>query len=72
MDGKQEINLEWPKDRADHIYCIRAMGHQENKICPSKAGLYGAQLVHILTTLLPLCTIYQRAFYDSKSWYLTL
>ena len=33
-------------------------------------GLYGAQLVHILTTLLPLCTIYQRAFYDSKSWYI--
>ena len=30
----------------------------------------GAQLVHILTTLLPLCTIYQRAFYDSKSWYM--
>ena len=33
-------------------------------------GLYGAQLVHILTTLSPLCTIYQRAFYDSKSWYM--
>ena len=27
-----------PKDRADYIYCIRAMGHQENKICPSKAS----------------------------------
>ena len=27
-----------PKDRADYIYCIRAIGHQENKICPSKAS----------------------------------
>ena len=44
-----------PKKRADHFHLIRAMGHQENNICSSKASkVYkpdNAQLVYLITTL---------------------
>ena len=48
------------KERADYIYCIRAMrGHQENKICPSKASevnrpvwcSISAHIDHLVATL---------------------
>ena len=48
-----------PKERAGYIYCIRAMGHQENKICPSKASevnrpvwcSISAHIDHLVATL---------------------
>ena len=51
-----------PNERADNFYLIRAIGYLKHL---RSTGLY-AQLVHLLTTLLPLYAIYQSAL-DSKN-----